>query len=96
MTPCAGSNARGRCSSVHEAPNGSITPVTVPHTTGNNNRVVTVNGGRMLLDAQTGCPGSQLLLWFNPVTRAEQWLLRTPAGEAGVESVVAYYTEQNA
>jgi len=41
-------------------------------------------------------PGTQSLLWFTPGTHAEQWLLRTPAGEAGVEAVVPYCSTDNA
>ena len=55
---------------------------------------MTVNGDRMLLRAQTGCPGSMSLLWFNPRTHAEQWLLRTPASQAGVETVVPFYSRE--
>jgi hypothetical protein len=50
----------------------------------------------MLLNAQTGCPGSRSLLWFNPATHAEQRLLRAAGEQFGVEGVVAYYTIQNA
>lgn len=76
--------------------NGSIAAVKVPGTTQNDNRIVSVTGSRMLIDAQTSCPGSQSLLWFTPGTHAEQWLLRTPAGEAGVEAVVPYCSTDNA
>ena len=50
--------------------------------------------GRLLIDAQTACPGSESLLWYNPATKAEQWL-RAPAGTAGVIGVVAYNSTQN-
>jgi TolB protein len=89
--------AAGGCGSLQifrQAANGSITPVSVPQTTGNDYWVVTVNGDRMLLRAQTGCPGSMSLLWFNPRTHAEQWLLRTPASQAGVETVVPFYSRE--
>lgn len=33
----------------------------------------------LLIQAQTGCIDSNSLLWFNPGTHAEQWLLRAPA-----------------
>ena len=89
----------GACGTVRiykQAANGSVTPVMVPHTTGNNVRVVTVAGPRMLLNARTGCPGSRSLLWFNPATHAEQWLLRATGEQFGVEGVVAYYSIDNA
>ena len=79
-----------------QAANGSITPVVPAHTAGQDNRIVTALGGRLLLDAQTACPGSESLLWYNPAAKAEQWLLRAPAGAAGVIGVVAYNSTQNA
>ena len=76
--------------------NGSITPVKVPGTLNVSTLIVTVRGPRLLVDALTGCGGSQSLLWFNPGTRAEQWLFRTPSGAFGVEAVVAYNSPANA
>ena len=66
------------------------------HTAGQDNRIVTALGGRLLINAQTACPGSESLLWYNPATKAEQWLLRAPAGTAGVIGVAAYDSAQNA
>jgi hypothetical protein len=91
--------ALGACGSLQifrQGAAGSITPVVPAHTTGQDNRIVTALGARLLLDAQTGCPGSESLLWYNPATKAEQWLLRTPAGVAGVIGVLAYNSTQNA
>ena len=79
-----------------QAANGSIKAVNVPGASGNNNEVVTALGARLLVHAQTGCPGSSSLLWFNPATHAEQWLLRAPASDAGVIGVVAYNSTENA
>jgi hypothetical protein len=79
-----------------QAANGSIKMVTVPNTTNDNNVVVTALGARLLVHAQTACPGSASLLWFNPATHAEQWLLRAPAKDAGVIGVVAYNSTENA
>lgn len=79
-----------------QAANGSIRMVNVPGASGNNNEVVTALGARLLVNAQTGCPGSSSLLWFNPATHAEQWLLRTPAKDAGVIGVIAYNSTENA
>jgi TolB protein len=79
-----------------QAANGSIKVVNVPHAPGNNNAIVSALGARLLIDAQTGCPGSTSLLWFNPATHAEQWLLRPPAGDAGVIGVVAFNSTENA
>ena len=91
--------ALGACGTLEifrQAANGSITPVVPAHTAGNNNAIVTALGPRLLIDAQTGCPGSRSLLWFNPATHAEQWLLRAPAGDAGVIGVIAFNSTENA
>jgi len=72
--------------------NGSVTPVKVPGTLNISTRIVTADGPWLLVDAITGCGGSQSLLWFNPATRAERWLFRTPASASGVEAVVPYFS----
>jgi hypothetical protein len=73
---------------------GSITRVTVPGTTGDN-RVLTALGSRLLIQAPTSCTGSVSLLWFNPATRAEQWLLRAPANVTGASIAIAFYSREN-
>jgi hypothetical protein len=91
--------ALGACGTLEifrQSGNGSITPVVPAHTAGNNNAIVTALGARLLIDAQTGCPGSTSLLWFNPATHAEQWLLRAPAGDAGVIGVMPFNSTENA
>jgi hypothetical protein len=88
----------GACGTLHifrQAANGSITPVFVPNTTGNDNYVATALGSRLLIEALTSCEGSHSLLWYDPGTHAEQWLLRAPAGDFGVTAVVPYYTREN-
>ena len=74
--------------------NGSITLVTVPHTNGDN-RVLTALGSRLLIQAPTGCTGSNSLLWFNPATHAEQWLIRAPGNVTGVASAIPFYSREN-
>jgi TolB protein len=74
--------------------NGSITLVTVPHTA-SDNRVLTSFGSRLLIQAPTSCTGSDSLLWFNPVTHAEQWLIRAPSNVIGVASAIPFYSRQN-
>ena len=89
----------GACGTVQifkQAANGSLSAVVPPHTAGNNNLIVTSVGPRLLLDAQTGCPGSLSLLWYNPATKAEQWLLHSPAADAGVIGVIAFNSTENA
>ena len=91
--------ALGACGTLEifrQAANGSITPVVPAHTAGNDNAIVSALGPRLLIDAQTGCPGSESLLWFNPATRAEQWLLRAQAGDAGVIGVMPFNSTENA
>ena len=41
------------------------------HTAGQDNRIVTALGARLLINAQTACPGTESLLWYNPATKAE-------------------------
>ena len=77
-----------------QSPHGSISLVTVPHTNGDN-RVLTALGSRLLIQAPTSCEGSVSLLWFNPATHAEQWLIRAPANVTGVEIAVPFYSRQN-
>jgi hypothetical protein len=91
--------AAGACGTLQifrQAGNGSITRIAPPHTSGNNNVIVTTSGSRMLVRAETGCPGSMSLLWYDPRTHAEQWLMKAPGSQRGVVAVVPYYGRQNA
>jgi hypothetical protein len=63
---------------------GSLQQVSVTGTTNNHTSVVSAVDGRLLLLAETSCPGSSALLWLNPATGATQTLLSAPASEAGV------------
>jgi hypothetical protein len=78
-----------------QAANGSVTLVNVPDTQANN-EVVSALGARLLVHAQTGCLNSSSLLWFNPSTHAEQWLLRAPDKAEGVIGVIAFNSTENA
>ena len=72
-----------------QAGNGSITRVTVPGMA-DSPVVVTAAGSRLLVE-QLGCDGAGgQLAWYNPATKAEQWLFKSGAGEA-----VAYNDPQN-
>jgi TolB protein len=73
---------------------GSITLVTVPHTA-SINRVLTVFGSRLLIQAPTSCTGADSLLWFNPATHAEQWLIRAPSNVIGAASAIPFYSRQD-
>ena len=89
--------AAGACGVLHiyrQAPGGSIKLITVPHTNGDN-RVLTARGSRLLVQAPTDCTGSVSLLWYDPGTRAEQWLIRAPGNVLGVANAVPFYSRQN-
>ncbi|HET9968666.1 MAG TPA: hypothetical protein VFQ68_10545, partial [Streptosporangiaceae bacterium] len=91
--------AAGACGTVQiyrQEPGGQVNPVAVPHTVGNNNRILTALGPRLLVEAQTGCPGSESLLWFDPRTNAEQWLIRTSPGQYGLQAVIPFASRENA
>ena len=77
-----------------QARSGSITLVKVPHTEGDND-VLTALGARLLIQAPTSCTGSNSLLWFNPGTGAEQWLIRAPANQIGVTVAIPFYSRQD-
>jgi hypothetical protein len=77
-----------------QARGGSIKLVSVPHTEGDN-RVLTAVGSRLLIQAPTSCTGSVSLVWFDPGTRAEQWLIRAPANATGVAIAVPFYSREN-
>jgi Tol biopolymer transport system component len=85
--------ATGACGVIFiakQASDGSATTVTVPQTTGNDNRIVTAQGSRLLVRAQTSCQSSTSLLWFTPSSNAVQMLIKTPAGVEGVEAAIPY------
>jgi hypothetical protein len=77
-----------------QARNGSITLVKVPHTEGDND-VLTALGARLLIQAPTSCIGSNSLLWFNPRSGAEQWLIRAPANQIGVTVAIPFYSRED-
>ncbi len=77
-----------------QARDGSVTLVTVPHTEGDNH-VLTALGSRLLIRAPTSCDGGVSLLWFDPGTRAEQWLVRTPSTAAGIVAAIPFYSREN-
>ena len=77
-----------------QARGGAITLVTVPHTMGDN-RVLTALGSRLLIQAPTSCTGSVSLVWFDPATRAEQWLIRAPANVTGAAIAIPFYSREN-
>jgi len=85
--------AVGACGQVYivrQLPSGAVRGVNIPATVGNNNRVLGALGPRLLVQAQTGCPGSDSLLWFNPANRAVQMLLKAPKDVSGVIGAIPY------
>ncbi len=69
---------------------GAETPVSVPDSMNNHSTIVAGVGGRLLVLAQTSCPGTSSLIWFNPSTSAVQTVLTAPATEVGVVAAVPY------
>jgi hypothetical protein len=92
--------AIGRCATpliFREAANGSLTPVVPPHTAGLTNEILTALGPQLLIETDYGCPAGTSLMWFNPGTQAEQWLLRAPVSTDGVGVIdaLAYSSPEN-
>jgi hypothetical protein len=85
-----------------QAGNQSITRVSPPDTNADADAIVTAFGPRLLIDTTSGCLAEMdptvttSLLWYNPATHAEQWVLRAPAGAGGVSGVEAYDAAENA
>jgi len=69
---------------------GTEAGITVPASTNNYSSVVAGVDGRLLVLAQTSCPGTSSLIWFNPASRTAQAVLTAPSTEAGVVSAVPY------
>jgi hypothetical protein len=66
-----------------------VTPVTVPRT-GGDNWILASRGGWLLLTVSNLCADSTSLLWFNPSTYREQFLIRPPRRMAGLLGAVPY------
>ncbi len=71
---------------------GVATAVKIPGTTGGDDHVLAARGARLLVQAETGCMGSDSLLWFNPGTRAVQMLIKAPKTIQGVVAAVPFST----
>ncbi len=88
LCPSAASGPGGL--SVDTLNGGSLQQVSVSGTTNNHTSVVSALDGRLLLLAETGCPGSSGLIWLDPSTGATQVLLAAPASEAGVVAAAPF------
>jgi len=72
------------------SPSGNETPVAIPASTNNYASVVAGVDGRLLVLAQTSCPGTSSLIWLNLATHHAQTVLPAPSTEAGVVGAVPY------
>jgi len=69
---------------------GSGSALTLSGTTNNHNAIVAGVGDRLLVLAQTSCPGTSSLLWYQPASGTTQPLLTEPSGQVGVVAAVPY------
>jgi hypothetical protein len=72
---------------VSQATNAAIT---IPRSTGNFSTIVATQGKRLLVLAQTQCPGTSSLLWFNPSTGHSQMVIAASSNEVGVIAAVPF------
>jgi hypothetical protein len=89
-----------QCTGVPNQPAGlSISPIgqaaaassiSITGATNNVNTVVATDGRRLLVLAQTSCPGTSSLFWFNPSAGSATAVLSAPASQAGVVAAVPY------
>jgi hypothetical protein len=68
----------------------STTAVSVPGADGNSNAILGVAGGRLLMLAQTSCPGTSSLFTLDPSSGSTTPLLMASSAEAGVVTAVTY------
>ena len=69
---------------------GAEAQVSVPDSLNHHAAVVAGVGPRLLVLAQTSCPGTSSLIWFNPTTHAAQTVLTAPSTEVGVIAAVPF------
>jgi hypothetical protein len=72
------------------ASSGSDSAVSVPGSNSYRNAILGSSAGRLLVLAQTSCPGTSVLEWFNPSAGSTQPLLPAASGQAGVVAAVAF------
>jgi hypothetical protein len=88
LCPSAASGPGGL--SIDTVSGGSLQQISVTGTTNNHTSVVSAVDGRLLVLAETSCPGSSALLWLNPSTGATQTLLPASASEVGVVAAAPF------
>jgi TolB protein len=69
---------------------GTASPISIPNTTNNVNNVAATSGSRLLVLAQTSCPGTSSLVWFNPSAGKTTMVLPASSSQAGVIAAVPY------
>jgi len=69
---------------------GSAGTISIPGATNNVSTVVATADRRLLVVAQTSCPGSFSLLWFDPSARSANTVIAASSGQAGVVAAVPY------
>jgi hypothetical protein len=69
---------------------GTSAAITIPRSTGYFSTIVATQGKRLLVLAQTRCPGTSSLLWFNPSTGHSEMAISAPSNEVGVIAAVPF------
>jgi TolB protein len=89
---CQGAlNAPGGLAVVPVGSDGSLQqPINVQGATSNHTSVVSVSGGKLLVLAQTACPGTSSLLRFDPSTGTTTTVLAGQPGQVGVLAAVPF------
>ncbi len=87
---CASASSGSGGLALATASGGSVHRVSVGGTTNNHTVVVSALDGRLLVLAQTSCPGTSALLWLNPATGATQTVLSAPGTQVGVVAAAPY------
>jgi hypothetical protein len=91
QTTAAGCSSGGLGAEIARATSsGSVTPDAIPNSTGDHNTIIGSMGSRLLILAQTSCPGTSSLLLFDPAKDSAQTLLSAPASQQGVIAAAAY------
>jgi len=85
-----------QCASAPTGPGGmEIQPlgqaaIAIPGSTQNFSTIVATQGQRLLVLAQTQCPGTSSLVWLNPSTGHSQTAIEAPGNEVGVIAAVPF------
>lgn len=83
-------DAHDTLSVVHQSPYGTRRTIRIPGPAGLSDFIDTALGRRLLIDTGSGVSSTSSLFWYNPVTRAIQYVFRTPPKTRGVFGVVPF------